>query len=199
MRECWPEGGLRAYLDYELPEEDQDRLAAHLETCAECRGRYAELAGRAARVSRLIGMLPETAEDTAVFAGNQLVERRTLLGAGSRWAPVGLALAAALAIALVMLPSPGKEPVQAVAPAAKPQPAEPAPAAVRPAVIRGPAARRPMRRSPVVRADYYVALDDEPIETARVVRVSVANSDVQADLIVGPDGQAHAIRLVSIK
>jgi 2-polyprenyl-6-methoxyphenol hydroxylase-like FAD-dependent oxidoreductase len=42
-----------------------------------------------------------------------------------------------------------------------------------------------------------VRLDDEPIETATVVRFSADNGALQADLIVGPDGRAHAIRIVS--
>ncbi|HUI58352.1 MAG TPA: zf-HC2 domain-containing protein [Bryobacteraceae bacterium] len=194
MRECWPEGDLRAYLDWELPAEDQDRLAAHLETCAECRDRYAEVARRAARVSSLMDVLPEPAEDAVALAGGG-----SRSPARGRWASAALALAAALAFTVVMLPKPGKQPAQAVAPPVGPRPAEPAPAVVRPAVIRGPVVRRARMHSPVSHADYYVSLDNEPIETARVVRVSLEDSDVQADLIVGPDGLAHAIRLVSIK
>jgi len=50
-----------------------------------------------------------------------------------------------------------------------------------------------------LRADYYLPLDDEPIETGTVMRVGLANGDVQAELILGPDGRAHAIRMVSVK
>jgi hypothetical protein len=42
----------------------------------------------------------------------------------------------------------------------------------------------------------FVRLDDDPIETATVVRVSTEDG-IEADLIVGPDGRAHAIRVVS--
>ena len=52
MKECWDEGGLRAYLDRELPPDEMTRIAVHLGGCAECHARYNELAGRAARVAR---------------------------------------------------------------------------------------------------------------------------------------------------
>jgi hypothetical protein len=42
----------------------------------------------------------------------------------------------------------------------------------------------------------FVALDDEPIDTGVVVRVAVGPNQVQADVIVGPDGRARAFRLV---
>jgi hypothetical protein len=44
---------------------------------------------------------------------------------------------------------------------------------------------------------YFLALDDEPIETGIVMRVASPSGDFQADVIVGPDGRAHAIRIVN--
>ncbi len=43
----------------------------------------------------------------------------------------------------------------------------------------------------------FVRLDDEHFETGVIVRVAAENGDMQADLILGPDGRAHAIRMVS--
>jgi anti-sigma factor RsiW len=43
----------------------------------------------------------------------------------------------------------------------------------------------------------FVALDNEPIDTGMVVRVAVGPDQVQADVIIGPDGRARAFRLVS--
>ena len=57
MSECWDEGGLRAYLDRELPLEEMTRIAVHLGGCAECHARYNELAGRTARVAALMETL----------------------------------------------------------------------------------------------------------------------------------------------
>jgi hypothetical protein len=42
----------------------------------------------------------------------------------------------------------------------------------------------------------FVALDDEPVDTGMVVRVAVGPNQVQADVIIGPDGRARAFRLV---
>jgi hypothetical protein len=47
--------------------------------------------------------------------------------------------------------------------------------------------------------DYFLALDDEPIESGVVMRVGVDPGNLQADIVFGPDGRAHAIRLVSGK
>jgi len=43
----------------------------------------------------------------------------------------------------------------------------------------------------------FLALDDEPIETGVVMRVGVEPGNVLADIVFGPDGRAHAIRLVN--
>jgi anti-sigma factor RsiW len=183
MKQCWTDGDLRAYVDGELP-----LVGEHLETCAECSARYRELSARAARVSSLIALLPETmpAEALAVMPARS--------HRGRQWAVAALSLAAALAVGFVALPKRAAPPAPvAEAPAMVPAPVEVsklAPPKSRPAVRRAPA------RAEVLRAD-FLRLDDEPLETGTVVRVSAENGDVRADLIVGPDGRAHAIRVVS--
>ena len=42
----------------------------------------------------------------------------------------------------------------------------------------------------------FIALDNEPIETGMVVRVAFGPNQVQADVIVAPDGRPRAYRLV---
>jgi len=42
----------------------------------------------------------------------------------------------------------------------------------------------------------FVALDNEPIETGMVVRVAFGPQQIQADVIVAPDGRPRAYRLV---
>lgn len=194
MKECWAEGDLRSYLDGEMPPAERELAAAHFEECAECRGRYAELAERAARVGSLMAALSEP----AAVAGEHGVRQETVHRLKHVPAAV-LALAAALAIGFVMLPKRGAPGVEslakapmAVAPAGV---AEAEPVAAAPAVVRRPN-RMPR---PMPRADYYFSLDGEPIETGTVMRVGVENGDLQAELILGPDGRAHAIRMVSRK
>jgi hypothetical protein len=45
----------------------------------------------------------------------------------------------------------------------------------------------------------FVALDDEPFESGVVIRMDVKPGNVQADIVFGPDGRAHAFRLVNAK
>jgi hypothetical protein len=46
-------------------------------------------------------------------------------------------------------------------------------------------------------SDDFVSLDDEPINTGVVLRVELGPKGVPADVIFGPDGRPHAIRLVN--
>jgi len=187
MRQCWGDGDLRAYVDGELA--DRAQVAAHLQLCAECSARYCEIAARAARVSKLMTMLPAAAP---AVTPPTLPARRDHR---RRWTAAAITLAAALAIAFVLLPKRGavhpaplaKAPAPVAVASVAAAPAGPAPSRV----IRHAAARRPAAR------EGFLKLDDDPIETGVIVRVSAENGDVQADLIIGPDGRAHAIRVVS--
>jgi anti-sigma factor RsiW len=194
MKMCWLEGDLRAYLDAELPAESREQVSEHLAGCAACSARVSELSGRAARVSNWMAMLPEAAP----------VERLPVLTIAPRrerrWTAAALALAAGLAIGFVMIRHAEKLPplaIQApaaIAPAAVEMPVE-SPRRVTAAVAAHRPARRAAARPAVLQAD-FLRLDDEPLETGTIVRVSAENGDVQADLIVGPDGRAHAIRVI---
>ena len=42
-----------------------------------------------------------------------------------------------------------------------------------------------------------MALDDEPFESGVIMRVDVKPGNIQADIVFGPDGRAHAFRLVN--
>jgi anti-sigma factor RsiW len=175
MKNCWQDGDLRAYIDGELTPDVQQTTAAHLEACSTCGARYRELAERAAWVYATIEL-----SEAALPARPQ------------RWLVGAAGLAAALAMAFFLLP--------------KHAPVRPAPAATKVAVPPAPepptaptVAHRVMRRPaprPPAPAEEFVRLDDYPIETATVVRVSAEDGALQADLIVGPDGRAHAIRIV---
>jgi hypothetical protein len=79
-----------------------------------------------------------------------------------------------------------------IRPSPPPPVAPPQPLKVKPAIVR-----RRLPAKPKPRVEYYVALDDEPIEAGVVVRVGFSGGQVPADVIFGPDGRARAIRLVS--
>jgi len=187
MTQCWREGELRAYLDSELPPGDMQRVAAHLKECAVCGGACAELEARVARISMLLGALPEAEPLTQLPS----LPRRS--GASWRWAAG--AVAAAVVVAFLWMPKRTENVVMATpappAPQARAAPVPP-PATVKPAIIR-----RVVPVKPKAQVDYYVKLDDEPIETGIVVRVGLDGGQVPADVILGPDGRARAIRLVN--
>jgi anti-sigma factor RsiW len=182
MKDCWQDGDLRAYADGELPAESLLEIAGHLEVCSACSRRYRELSDQAARVSALMAALSEVAP----AAPAPLVYSRR------RWYRAALPLAAALAVAFLALPKHRAiQPPESVAVA-------PAPVAV--AKVEAPVVRprRFVRHAKPHTAppEEFVRLDDEPLETGMIVRVAAENGNVQAEMIVGPDGRAHAIRIV---
>lgn len=187
MKECWDEGGLRAYLDRELPPDEMTRIAVHLGGCAECHSRYNELAGRAARVGALM--------DSLEVRSAPAPQHRTM----PRTRPIAaavLALAATMALAFVLLPKRGEAP----------KPLAPHVAPMRPAIRQAampelerpepsPRARSPKRVKPP-QVQYYLALDDEPIDTGVVMRVALDGTGIQADVIFDAEGRPRAIRTV---
>lgn len=192
MTHCWSEGELRAYLDGELPARDMERLAAHLRDCPACHVLHGELRARVTRLNRWMEALPDAQMPIRIPAPPRLT--RT----ARRWGGMAVGLAASLLIAMVLLPKRAPQ-VVATPPAAVPHTVAQPPAAVKPAIIRRgivpPSV--PVRPKPKPQIQYYVALDNEPIETGMVVRVGLNGGQVPADVIVGPDGRPRAIRLVS--
>ncbi len=212
MKECWSEGELRAYLDRELTPEDMDRVAGHLEVCSECGDLWAELAGRAARVSALMDALPVPDRTVSIARVPRQAKSTKWF-----WAGAAAALAAGLALGFVAMP---KRPPQVtvVTPAptvrATPDAIDPRTPLGSPAVsprmgVMNAAARpgrvRPLqpvkRNTPLeVGSDGdFVSLDDEPIGTGVVLRVELGPKGIPADVIFGSDGRPHAIRLVNNK
>jgi anti-sigma factor RsiW len=208
MTNCWSEGELRACLDRALPEPDLEAVRQHLEECPACARRSAALAERAARVSMLMGTLADGANHGAprpapVLATAAAQGRRRRWTPSWRWTGVPAAVAAAVTLAFLLAPSrtprnlpgtpqvaartapaPDRDPV--MAPPAEPVPAPP----VRP--------RRTVSQKAETRpnAEYYLALDDEPIDTGVVMRVAFGGGDLQADVIFDSQGRPRAIRPV---
>jgi hypothetical protein len=218
MSQCWPEGALRAQLDRELAPDEMDRVTAHLGECAECARLSAELAARADRVGAWLEELPAVLPVPELVwvapAPRRTTAGRRFLGANST-AGLAAALAAGLVLAALLLPrhrEPAAGPAHAVvsAPAANLAPAAGELPAVMAMPVRTAALPRLSRRvqrpsllrlQPQARtvSNEFLALDDEPIETGVVMRVGVEPGNMQADVVFGPDGRAHAIRLVSTR
>jgi hypothetical protein len=184
MNQCFSQGDWQAYLDREMPADELARAEAHLDQCGACAALHKEVAGRAERVALLMADLASAGE---------ILRRPSPRPQTWRWAVPVVALAAALLVVWLL-------------------PRTPAPAVVRTATaprIDTPAVgpvQRPLKRAlrRVVRLREtpdpslagFIALDDDPIETAVIVRVTLDDGLAQADVIVGPDGRAHAIRMV---
>jgi anti-sigma factor RsiW len=206
MRKCVPEGELRAYLDGEGSPDVLASISEHLRECAACRESLERVGRRSEFVASLLGVLPEP-EVAAPLEMPRAVPGRV------RWAPVALALAACLAFVFVIRiathgPSApiGREPAQTAssAPAAARVAASEPPTAVEaPAQGNVTARVRPQRAKPRAPAKprqdapTFLALDNEPIEAALIMRVALGPEETPADVMFGPDGRARAIRLVS--
>ncbi len=189
MTQCWSEGELRAYLDHELPSRDMERVAAHIQECSGCGGVFLELTERAKRLRGWMDALPEADAPVRIPPAPRRLQTR------GRWAGAAAGFAAAVLLGVVLLPKRGGEIVVMPRVVVPKSPAS-GPPAVSPAIIRRETPRAvPVKPKPQVQ--YYVALDNEPIETGLVVRVGLNGGQVPADVIVGPDGRARAIRLVS--
>jgi anti-sigma factor RsiW len=194
MKQCWPEGTLRAYLDGELPPQEMRSVAAHLEECADCTRVHSELSVRASYVGGLL--------DTLAVPAPKAVPRAVPAKKSGSWAWTGaaVALAAGLAIAAMLIPKQEPQKIVQAPPAQQPQPVrsvqqEPAPAAIPVAVA--PSRRVVAQRTPRAKlADAFIALDNEPIESGIVMRVELPGS-TPADIVFSPDGRARAVRLVS--
>jgi anti-sigma factor RsiW len=188
MSQCWSEGALRTYLDCELPPPEMERVAAHLAECAECAGMSRNLAARAARVAVWMDALPEL--EIAGPTPRRMPARR-------RWIGLAAAIVAVLAVAAMVLPR-HKDVVAALPPPVALEPQAPTVAAS-PVIAAAPRKIRRPRLRPSTVNNSFLALDDEPIETGVVMRVGVEPGNVQADIVFGQDGRAHAFRLVSAK
>jgi anti-sigma factor RsiW len=197
MTQCCSEGALRAYLDRELPTEDMQQVAAHLGKCTVCDGLCTALAARAAHISAMIELLPEW---SAAMPRPAVAAKRRVLR--PNWVGIAVAVAACLALAAYLRPdrTPRREVLVRPAPVLMPA----APAAVNlvadaPQVhVEAPPPRRARRVRPAApEPAYFVALDDEPFESGVIMRVDVKPGNVQADIVFGPDGRAHAFRLVN--
>jgi anti-sigma factor RsiW len=201
MKECWDEGGLRAYFDREMPPEEMTRIAVHLGACGDCHTRYNEVAARAARVSSMMGAL---APETLPLRVARSPRRRWVRPAASG----ALALAAAIALAFVLIPRRAVEPQPVAAPPVehvhRPIQAEATPTEIEPPAAAHSAPARVARaksapRPKAVQTDYYLALDDEPIDVGVVMRVALDSAAaVQADVIFDAEGRPRAIRPVKL-
>jgi hypothetical protein len=211
MRQCWPDGDLRAFIDRELPADDLARLSAHLEECPQCTLRCRELSVRAVRVQELVGGLPVPVARPLgkPMLGKPIGTPRPHAG---RWVAVAAALAAGWAALALLNPKPVQAPphdievhVQPPAAAApvlqpladRPVPPQPLPVRAPNRVVPHPIQRVLPAAPQRATLASFVALDDDPIDAGVVMRVALGEGKLQADVIYSPDGRPRAIRLVN--
>jgi hypothetical protein len=112
-----------------------------------------------------------------------------------------LTLAATAALAFVLLPKRAEAPKPVATPHAAPvrpaiqqaeMPSGASPGLASPSRLR---AKSPKRVKPP-EVQYYLALDDEPIDTGMVMRVALDGTGIQADVIFDAEGRARAIRTI---
>ena len=180
MNRCWLEGELRAYLDRELPAQELAAIEQHLGECPGCAALAAELGERAARVGALLAALEHT---PAAWAPRAAPSRVPAIAA--------VALLAAAACAAFFAWTPKR-------PAAVAERAGGVQRTVSPPPQRGlstrvqPAQMHHKAKRPQVQ--YYLPLDDEPIDSGVVVRVSLPDSGLLADVIYDEQGRPRAVR-----
>jgi anti-sigma-K factor RskA len=188
MIQCRSEGELRAYLDRELPGLEMEAVAEHVAGCGACRDALAEMSQRAERVLALM--------DELQYGGPATLPA----GRGAwRWVAAAGGLAACLALAFILTPKRAEQQATATVSKLAPQVNASVPfsgaADLKPASKPAPGRRQPRARKPDV--EYFLALDDEPIEMGVIQRVALGPAEVPADVVFSPDGRARAIRLVS--
>jgi hypothetical protein len=197
------QGDLRAWLDGELMPEAAAMVATHLGTCVACAAERDELASRASRVASAMSLLSSDAVGVPAFAPRIAPTPVIAMPVRSvwRWAVPAAAMAAALAFTMFVHRTPGTPGIASTPGVLRPVESSsstmtsPVPSAVA-AKVRKPRVT-PVAQSPKSVLETFLALDDEPIETGMVVRVSSESGDVQADVLVGPDGRAHGIRILN--
>jgi hypothetical protein len=187
MSRCWLEGELRAHLDCELPARDMGAIERHLKECAACAALAGELNRRAARVGALMEALEEIPEARVVAAAAP---------EAPRWRRhaivVGLLAAACGAMALVLpkRQAPVVPPRRPVVELAQPKPTVP----LRPRLGATAPLRAVARRRQPSQPQYYIALDDEPLDSGVVVRVTLPDTGLLADVIYDEQGRPRAVR-----
>lgn len=207
---CLSAGTLQAYLDHELPEIEMRDAGAHVESCAGCRGRLAAIEETAKRVHAWLDVL--TPEELA--APVRTVPRIPAVARPRQWRWI------AVAAALVLAASAAAFITKHDRKFAVPTKVAAAPTVVRSAVVRDPEPQRVVphravqvrKRVPSRHRDAqpagngFIALGDpDPMQIGVVVRMKVPIADtwlpgqtqeVAADLVIGEDGRARAIRFV---
>ena len=183
MSECGrARASMAGFADGDLRADESDRLRAHLEGCAQCRGALAEFLEMDRKLNawgeRMARECPPPAGERGRLGlrlEREGVQRRT------PWTTVAVVAAAAGVMLFAIVPE-----------------------------IRTPVRKRAGDRAEFVEIPYVAPLD--PRESASIVRMDIRvatllaagyrivadpGTIVSADVLVGEDGRAHAVRMIS--
>ena len=189
MTRCLTEADIHRLLDTPASDRWRAQAETHLESCGRCRAMFDELAAQSARVDRWLQQLAEQDRYPSIEVAWARMQARVGSQAQARQSGWQWAVAlAAVVIAIVVTESEAPKWTAANQAAVAP---------------RGAAGRADESAF----AD-FVSLDaGSPMQMGLIVRVTVPAAtlarygvdvagDVQADVLVGDDGIAHAFRVV---
>ncbi len=210
MITCLSDGSMQAFLDGELTVREANAASAHLAECDACALKMSAMKTRAHTVDMMLGVLGEETVETAARIPMMYAVNRRRYGFAASMTTVAALL---LIVMLRMVNTPAPPPQQ---PSEKKQEvAGPVNADVqKPQAVPGQAAssipRPQVKKNPVPTDDGgFIALNaDDPIQIGKIVKMSLpaslfspndsmpSNERVMAEVLVGEDGRARAIRLL---
>lgn len=194
MKKCLDEGTLRAYADGELPEARMCVATGHLGGCAACQAKLENMEASLRRMSLLIDTLgPE--DLAAVHAAPSPF----------RWVAGVLAAAVAACIVLYFAWHPihgAQAPATKTVAKTEVKPLSAAPVVTAQSVK--PGKKRVRHTKPAPSLNFVALAGADPVQVGMVVRVRLPVSDasfagvreVAADVMIGEDGRARAIRFL---
>lgn len=217
MIACLSDGSIQAFLDGELTVRETSAATSHLNECTACAQKMSKMKARAHTVDLMLGVLGEEAVG-AIAPVAHVKHVPMVFAAQKRRYGFAVSMAAVAALLLIVMlrmvntpapppqqPSEKKQEVVGPVNAQVEEPA-PLPRQANPA----PAIKAQAKKSTVPADDGgFIALNaDDPIQIGKIVKMSLpaslfspgdsmpSNERVMAEVLVGEDGRARAIRLL---
>ena len=212
---CFREGELLRYLDGSMPNATHEAVQRHLEVCVQCGVELQRLAVAGEQIHACLAALAGPEDSISVDVQEALSRLRNRIHErptpGRKWALVWATAVVATFAAVIAIGihgplshTTGKDERTARGPASQASTGQPQSVSARP--VRPLRDRIQPNRSQSM--DEYMPLDGgAPMQMGVVVRVTLpatafarfgvsGSGNLQADVLVGDDGIAHAVRLV---